>query len=56
MPQLPADQLPAGVDASQRQNYLSDAEFQATFGMDKDAFGKLPGWQKTAAKKKANLS
>ena len=53
--QLAADKLPAGVDASQRQNYLSDAEFQSVFGMDKAAFEKLPGWKKTAAKKKADL-
>ena len=53
--QMPADKLPAGVDASERQNYLSAAEFQSVFGMDKAAFDQLPGWKRMAAKKNAHL-
>jgi hypothetical protein len=44
-----------GVDLAKREIYLSDADFQANFGMDKEAWGKLAGWKKTGLKKKAGL-
>ena len=47
--------FPPGVDKSKRETYLEDAKFQELFKMDKDAFAALPGWKKTAAKKKHNL-
>ena len=34
---------------------LTDADFSATFGMDKDAFGKLPKWKQNSHKKKYKL-
>jgi villin 1/advillin len=47
--------IPPGVDPKAKENYLSDEDFQAAFAMDKAAFDALPGWKKTAAKKKAKL-
>jgi hypothetical protein len=46
---------PKGVPAEQRETYLADAAFQDLFGMDKDAFEKLPQWKRTAAKKEHRL-
>lgn len=47
--------LPVGVDAARKEEYLSVEEFEALFGMAKEAFAKLPGWKKKTAKKKASL-
>jgi len=44
-----------GCDASKRETYLGDAEFQACFGMGKADFEKLPKWKKDGEKKKHNL-
>ncbi|KAL5134834.1 Villin-2 [Glycine soja] len=35
--------------------YLSDKEFQAVFGMAKDAFSKLPRWKQDMLKRKVDL-
>ena len=43
------------MDAGKREEFLGAAEFEGLFGMDKAAFGVLPGWKKTAAKKKHGL-
>ena len=45
----------ADVDVSQKEGYLSDADFQAAFEMDKDAFKKLAKWKQTKLKKKVGL-
>jgi hypothetical protein len=34
---------------------LSAAEFEQVFGMNKDAFDKLPAWKQIALKRKTNL-
>ena len=47
--------FPDGVSEATREMYLGIAEFEALFGMDKTAFAALPGWKKTAAKKKHGL-
>ena len=47
--------FPDGVDAGKREQYLDSAAFQELFGMDKAAFDALPGWKRTAAKKKHGL-
>jgi len=47
--------VPAGVDPSKKEMYLSDAEFNATFKMSKDEWTKAPDWKKKDAKKKAGL-
>jgi len=44
-----------GIDAANREQYLSDADFQATLGMGKADFGKLPKWKKDGEKKKHGL-
>jgi len=45
----------AGVDASSRENALSDSEFQSLFGMDKKAFAEQPKWKKETTKRKHKL-
>ncbi|GMH85466.1 hypothetical protein TrST_g506 [Triparma strigata] len=47
--------LPSTVDVTKKEQYLSDADFEEAFGMDKDAFAKLPKWKQQGAKKKAGL-
>jgi len=44
-----------GIDATNKQNYLSDAEFQTVFGMDKATFDGQALWKRNAAKKKNGL-
>lgn len=55
--QLTADAKyrPDDVDALKRESYLSDAEFQEVFGMERAAFDKLAGWKKNNLKKDKNL-
>ena len=53
--QVPAAELPAGVDPHERQNFLQDVEFAEVFGMDKAAFGGLPKWQQKRLKKPHKL-
>ena len=43
-----------GDDALQ-ELYLSPTEFQTVFGMDLEAFQKMPKWKRDQAKKKAKL-
>ena len=47
--------VPAGVDAAKKETYLSDAEFKAALGTDRDAFAKLAGWKQAELKKKAGI-
>ncbi|KAJ8601207.1 hypothetical protein CTAYLR_003266 [Chrysophaeum taylorii] len=47
--------FPAGVDPKNRENHLSQAEFEKIFGCDKEKFRKLPGWKRATLKKKAKL-
>ena len=46
---------PDDVDKTKLHTYLSPSEFQATFGMDKAAFAKLPKWKQNNHKKKHDL-
>lgn len=46
---------PRGVDASKRETYLSDSEFQSLFGVDKAQFAAMPKWKQETAKKKHKL-
>lgn len=50
-----ASKLPKGVDPLNREQSLSDEEFVAVFGMDKDAFSQLPSWKRTKLKKDLGL-
>jgi len=52
---LKAKDLPEGVDATRKEDYLNDDEFKTLFKMDRDAFNKLPGWKKDNAKKSSGL-
>jgi len=53
--QLQAAELPEGVDATKKEQYLSAEEFQKVFGISKTEFNSLPGWKASALKKKVNL-
>ncbi|GMH50465.1 hypothetical protein TrRE_jg10313 [Triparma retinervis] len=44
-----------GIDNSKKEEYLSDADFQEAFGMDKAAFAGLAKWKQQGAKKKAGI-
>lgn len=46
---------PDDVDPKNRELSLNDAEFEALFKMDKEAWGKLAGWKKAGAKKEHKL-
>jgi len=43
------------LDPSKKELALSDEEFMEVFHIDKEAFGKLPGWKRTNLKKGALL-
>jgi len=45
----------AGCDPTRLHEYLSDADFQKTFGMSFADFAKMPGWKQADAKKKHRL-
>mmetsp|Transcript_169401 Transcript_169401/g.411843 ORF Transcript_169401/g.411843 Transcript_169401/m.411843 type:complete len:90 (-) Transcript_169401:98-367(-) len=53
------EQLKSGeatdVNPQAKETYLSDAEFQEVFKMDKAAFEKLPKWKRQDAKKKVGI-
>jgi len=46
---------PEGVTPSAKERALSDLDFNATFGMSKMEFAKLPKWKQNDAKKKNGL-
>lgn len=46
---------PEGVDPAKKEMYLSDADFQSVFGMDKAAWEKMPAWKRKNKKKEAKL-
>ncbi|NXA22796.1 VILI protein, partial [Ibidorhyncha struthersii] len=50
-----AEDLPQGVDPSRKEYHLSDQDFQATFGMNRSAFGNLPLWKQQKLKKEKGL-
>jgi hypothetical protein len=47
--------VPDGVDPLKKETFLSDADFQTHFGMDKAAFAKMPGWKAKGVKTKLKL-
>lgn len=47
--------VPAGVDPTRKEDYLSDADFEVLLKMGRDAFAKMPAWKKQAAKKNAKI-
>lgn len=57
---LPYDELVKmrledGIDATRREDYLSEDEFAKVFGVSRDAFKQMPAWKQVQAKKKSNL-
>ncbi|GMJ02336.1 villin 2 [Hibiscus trionum] len=44
-----------GIDLKRREAYLSDKEFETVFGMEKEAFYRLPRWKQDLKKKKVDL-
>lgn len=53
--QKDADKLPPEVDAKHKEDFLSEADFKAVFGIDRDDYEKLPQWKQINLKKKAGL-
>ncbi|XP_047202715.1 advillin [Girardinichthys multiradiatus] len=49
------NELPKGVDPSEKEKHLSDADFSSLFGMTKDNFASLPQWKQLNLKKKTGL-
>lgn len=47
--------FPEGVDPAKKEQYLSNADFEATFGMSKEAFYQLKLWKQKDLKKAKNL-
>lgn len=43
------------AEATSREQMLSDADFENTFGMTKENFGKLPAWKKGQKKREVGL-
>jgi len=52
---LTSGPIPDFVDATKKEEYLSDEEFEKVFGMNKEQFGELPGWKKKSIKQNKNL-
>ncbi|XP_027025923.2 villin-1 [Tachysurus fulvidraco] len=46
---------PQAVDPSNRENYLSDADFESLLGCSRSDFQRLPKWRQSDLKKKAGL-
>ncbi|XP_056841790.1 villin-2-like [Raphanus sativus] len=53
--QAKSDKPVKGIDFKRREAYLSEEEFKTVFGMEKEAFYKLPRWKQDLLKKKFNL-
>ncbi|XP_076617765.1 villin-1 isoform X2 [Chaetodon auriga] len=49
------DELPQGVDPSQREDYLCDEDFETLLGTNRSDFHRLPKWRQNDLKKKAGL-
>lgn len=50
-----AEKLPPEIDAVHKEDFLSDADFKAVFGVEREAFDTIPQWKKNNLKKKAGL-
>lgn len=53
--QLKELRLEDGLDVSRKEEYLSDAEFEQVFGIDKEEFKSMPAWKRINAKKSKGL-
>jgi len=52
---LPTGERPADVDPAQKEQYLSEADFKAVFGMEVADFNKMPKWKQQNMKKAKDL-
>ncbi|XP_062972824.1 villin-1 [Elgaria multicarinata webbii] len=52
---VPAEELPKGVNPSKKEAYLSEEDFHATLGMSRQNFAALAPWKQQALKKKKGL-
>ncbi|KAM4612488.1 advillin [Polymixia lowei] len=50
-----SNELPEGVEPTQKERYLSDSDFSDIFGMTKDEFASLPPWKQLSMKKEKGL-
>ncbi|XP_058529637.1 advillin isoform X2 [Ochotona princeps] len=48
-------ELPEGVNPAKKENYLSDQDFVAVFGIPRGQFAALPGWKQLQLKKEKGL-
>ncbi|XP_013857634.1 villin-1 [Austrofundulus limnaeus] len=51
----PADELPEGVNPTQREDYLSDEDFENLLGVTRADFLGMPQWRQIDLKKKAGI-
>jgi len=52
----PDDCKARDIEFSQKENWLSPADFTKAFSMDKATFGNLPAWKKQRIKKNLGLN
>jgi hypothetical protein len=50
---LPA--LQDGIDATRKEEYLTEEEFIMVFGYDRDSYTGMPRWKQQQAKRSVNL-
>jgi hypothetical protein len=53
--ELTSENLPKGIDVSQKEIYLSDEDFESIFNMKKEDYEKIPSWRRETLKKKVRL-
>jgi len=51
----PAEQLPAGLDPTKKEQYLSDADFEKVLGSPRGVFAAMKPWKQAQIKKAAGL-
>nr|XP_015209569.1 PREDICTED: villin-like protein [Lepisosteus oculatus]XP_015209570.1 PREDICTED: villin-like protein [Lepisosteus oculatus]XP_015209571.1 PREDICTED: villin-like protein [Lepisosteus oculatus]XP_015209572.1 PREDICTED: villin-like protein [Lepisosteus oculatus]XP_015209573.1 PREDICTED: villin-like protein [Lepisosteus oculatus] len=49
------NELPEGVDPARKEEYLSDADFEAMIGATRSDFYRMPAWRQKHLKKEAGL-
>ncbi|KAK5872261.1 hypothetical protein PBY51_012977 [Eleginops maclovinus] len=50
-----ANELPEGVDPTQKEKHLSDSDFNDIFGITKDDFASMPQWKQLKTKKEVGM-
>ncbi|XP_068576392.1 advillin [Cebidichthys violaceus] len=50
-----SNELPEGVDPTQKEKYLSDSDFNHIFGITKDDFASMPQWKQLNMKKEKGM-